>query len=118
MGKSTVLVRKVYYMSLFLSLSLWNILTSLSSAEGKVYYIKPLKNTVCPHKPCLLLSQFAGWSRDFSGSNVSLSILPGHHRLNLPLNISGVNNLSIHSNSASLPKVLCKRTGSVVMSVI
>lgn len=121
MGKSTVWIRKVYYMSittLFLSLSLWNILTSLSSAEGKVYYIKPSKNSVCPQKPCLMLSQFAGRSRIFSGSNVSLFILPGNHSLNLPLNISGVNILSVHSNSASLQKVLCKGTGSMVLSTI
>ena len=104
--------------SLFLSLSLWNTLTNFNLAEGRVYYIKPSENIICPQKPCLMLSQFAGQSRNFSDSNISLIILPGHHSLNLPLNISGVNNLSVHSNSASLPNFLCKGNGSMVLLMI
>ena len=63
------------------------------STNGEILYITPQPDEiVCPHYPCISLSQFAANSSSSisNSSNITLYLLPGHHTLDNEILVSNV----------------------------
>ena len=79
------------------------LLVYADSAYSQVhYYITPSLNVPCPQDPCLTLSQFATDSTSYLGdeTKISLSFLPGNHRLDRELSLSQADNFSMAKDIA------------------
>ena len=70
----------------------------LAIIGNKLLYITPSPSVTCPGKPCLTLYQFAA-SVSRVNSSTTLVFLPGIHRLNLEVSVSGISNFSMLSKS-------------------
>ena len=71
-------------------LKLLLVIVTLADSE-KIFYIAPEPDEiVCPQYPCTSLSQFAINSSSITsnGSNITLYLLPGHHRLDNEIMVS------------------------------
>ena len=64
-------------------------------------YVKPTEDTTCPGEPCHTLDEYAQNASQYFISDTSVEFLPGTHNLSRPLNISGVNNLSLVARNAT-----------------
>ena len=64
-------------------------------------YVKPTEYTTCPGEPCHTLDEYALSASQYFVSDTTVKFLPGTHNLSQPLNISGVNNLSLITRNAT-----------------
>ena len=88
-------------------LTLVFLLVGAVSAQSEVsYYITPSLDNPCPKDPCLILSQFAANSNNYTG-HISLIFLPGNHTLNRELILSGVDNFSMESQDNETVMIKC-----------
>ena len=85
-------------------------ITTSNGGPGVFYIIPVLQQyeTFCPQDPCISLSQFAANSSSYicNGSNITLYLLPGHHRLDYEILVSNAESFTMtnymQDNSAVL----------------
>ena len=73
----------------------------LPAGAVTVLYVKPTEDAPCPGEPCHTLDEYAQNASQYFVSDTSVEFLPGTHSLSQPLNISGVNNLSLVARNAA-----------------
>ena len=73
----------------------------LPTEAATVLYVKPTESTSCPGEPCHTLDEYAQNASQYLISDTTVEFLPGTHDLSQPLNISGVNNLSLITRNAT-----------------
>ena len=67
----------------------------LPAEAATVLYVKPTESTPCPGEPCHTLDEYVQNGSQYFVSDTTVEFLQGTHNLSQPLNISGVNNLSL-----------------------
>ena len=69
---------------------------TLANLEHREYYVKPTnpRNTTCPGQPCMTLNQYMHNSARYLHSHSSLKFLPGSHKMDQPLIVQGIKNVS------------------------
>ena len=76
------------------------VVHSIMPSNDGVFYIIPLPQryeTFCPQDPCISLSQFATNSSSYicNGSNITLYLLPGCHRLDYEILVSNAESFTM-----------------------
>ena len=85
------------YMCVYLLLLLVTV-TVFSHCGATEYYVRPTEptNTSCPAgQSCLTLNHYTSGSNHYFKSNTVFKFLPGTHRINTPLQIRNVHNVSL-----------------------
>ena len=87
-------------------LTLVFLLVGAVSTQSSAHYITPSPDIPCPKDPCLILSEFAASSSNYTG-HISLILLPGNHTLNGELILSGAHTLSMESQENETVMIVC-----------
>ena len=85
---------------MIVSVSLLLLLVPVFSLCGATeYYVRPTEptNTSCPGQPCLTLSQYSKDSDHYFKSNTVFKFLPGTHRIDRPVLVTNIQNISFQS---------------------
>ena len=88
--------------------------TVFSHCGATEYYVRPTEptNTSCPAgKSCLTLDHYTNDSNNYFKSNTVFKFLPGTHRINRPLQIRNVHNVSLKAyddSSNQIPHVMAE----------
>ena len=80
-----------------IALLLLNLTLILSTCGATEFYVRPTEptNTSCPAQPCLTLSQYINDSDHYFISNTAFLFLSGIHRIDTPVIIEDVYNISL-----------------------